>query len=197
MRFFKFNHNNSQERQWARATSVQPKSHQIAWQCSTCGRAAKYPSGIFDVTVEGGPLFPDFLGCGAYPFLIVSERVVRGWEQCGITSFRAIPVGITNGSGGHPGMLAPPKYYRIEVTGECRIDFTASGAVIKSICGRCGEMETDVPYIKTYYILEGSWDGSPLFRDHRFFPMVTFCTAEAKDLALNEHYTNLRFQPVT
>src|SRR5438045_2091664 len=111
MRFFKFNHNSSQDRQWALAVSIHATSHEVAWHCPLCGRAAKYPSGSFDLSIEGGSSFPDFLGCGAYPLLIVSERVVTAWEKGGITTFRAFPVGISSISESQVQRASAPKYF--------------------------------------------------------------------------------------
>lgn len=196
MRFFRFSHNSSQEREWARAVSIQPTSHEVAWHCELCGRAANFPSGSFDVKVEGGPWLPDFLGCGSHPLLIVSERVVSGWETRGIRSFRAFPVGISAVSESRVQLNSSLRYYRIQISGECRVNFLASGATITSICKLCGEVRTDVPYIRDYALLAGSWDGSPLFRDNRFFPNITFCSEEAKKIAEAERFTNIRFEPV-
>lgn len=194
MKFFEMTHNSPFEPKWVLAVKIHPTSSVIHWHCPMCGRAENVPSGSFDVNVEGGSSFPDFLGCGAYPLLIVSERVVTAWEKGGITTFRSFPVGISSISESLVQRASAPKYFRIEVSGECRIDFAASGAAIKTICSRCGEIETDVPYIKSFSILSGSWDGSPLFRDYRYFPRITFCSDKAKQIADAEHFSNVRFQ---
>ena len=39
-----------------------------------------------------------------------------------------------------------------------------------------------------------SWDGSALFRDHRLFPRVVFCTEAVKRLSKAEQHTNCRFE---
>jgi hypothetical protein len=41
---------------------------------------------------------------------------------------------------------------------------------------------------------EGSWDGSPLFRDVELFPSVNFCTSLVLDVAQQHGLTNFRFQ---
>src|SRR5262245_50566896 len=135
MQFYKFSSNSAIERKWTFAVYIHSTSPNIHWRCTACGRAAEYPSGSFDVTVEGGSGFPDILGCGSYPFLIVSESVVTGWEKCGITTFHSYPVNIASVLKSRVRKDEAPHYYRIEVNGECRVNFAASGAAIKTICG--------------------------------------------------------------
>jgi hypothetical protein len=196
MRFYNFSDNSPYERQWVRAASIHATSHIVHWYCSECGRAANYPAGSFDVMVEEGSAFPDFLACGAFPLLIVSERVLRDWEQAKFSSFRHFPVGIAEVSESQALKHLAPAYYRIEITGECMVDFARSGASIKSVCSRCATIDLGVPYIKKYRLLDGSWDGSPLFRDHRFFPSVSFCSEEVKQFVDLNRYTNVRFEPM-
>lgn len=193
MRIYNFGDNSSYESKWVRAATIHPTSHLIRWTCTECGSAESYPAGSFDVTVEEGSAFPDFLLCGEFPLLIVSERVLRGWEKANILSFRQFPVGIAEITDSKVLKHTAPAYYRLEITGQCMVDFTKSGAAIKSVCSRCGTIKLNVPYIEHYFLLDGSWDGSPLFRDHRFFPSVPFCTEEVKTFMERQRYTNLRF----
>src|SRR5438132_3177485 len=92
MLFYEFSDNSSYEKKWAFAVSIHPKSPVVIWRCPECGRAAHYPAGAFDVTVEGGSAFPDVLGCGAYPLLILSERVISLLKSAGISFFQESPV---------------------------------------------------------------------------------------------------------
>src|SRR5438105_1030015 len=145
MVFYELADNSEYEKKWAFAVSIHPKSHVVKWLCPECGRAAQYPAGSFDVTVEGGSRFPDFLGCGAYPLLIVSERAVSVFKGAGITCFQEYPVGVAAVQESRLRREEAPAYFRIEITGECMIDFAASGATIKTICERCGEIKTQPP----------------------------------------------------
>src|SRR5690349_3893057 len=67
MDFYEFSNNSIREPKWTYAASIHAMSHVVQWSCDECGRAADYPAGAFDVTLEGGDAFPDLLGCGAYP----------------------------------------------------------------------------------------------------------------------------------
>jgi predicted RNA-binding Zn-ribbon protein involved in translation (DUF1610 family) len=194
MLFYEFTDNSPYEKKWVFAPSIHPKSHVVKWSCPECGRAAQYPAGAFDVTVEGGSSFPDVLGCGAYPLLIVSERVLSVLKGAGICCFQYYPVGVTAVQESRVRRDEAPAYFRVEIAGECMIDFAGSGAAIKSVCARCGEVKTQPPMIRRFTIVEGSWDGCDLFRDRRYFPRVSFCTQKFVDLAKANGLTNCRFQ---
>ena len=53
------------------------------------------PVAGFNVSVETGKAYPDFLLCGAFPVLIVSERVVKDLHAADIRSFLAFPVKVS------------------------------------------------------------------------------------------------------
>jgi len=197
MNFYEFHDNSPFESKWTYAVKIHPTSHAFDWCCTACGRAQETPSGSFMVTVEGGTSYPDFLGCGAYPFLIVSDRVVAAWNKNGINVFRIFSVEVSHVLESQLKLTSAPKYYRVEICGECRVDFAESGASIQSICERCGEITIAIPYIKHFAILEGSWDGNALFRDQRYFPCVNFCTDLVKDICQSEGFSNVRFKALS
>ncbi len=194
MVFYEFGENSAFQKEWTFAVHIHPTSHLIRWNCTGCGRAANHPAGSFDVTVEGGRSFPDFLGCGAYPFLIVSERVLDILKGAAIKCFQEYPVRIAAVEDSGLRCEDAPLYFRLEIAGECMIDFGRSGAEIESVCSQCAAITLNVPYIKHFSLIDGSWDGSPLFRDRRYFPNVTFCTQDTKRLAGANRFTNVRFQ---
>lgn len=192
MAFYRLRNNSAHERSWMYAVSIRPTSPLVDWYCLDCGHSASYPSGSFDVVLEGGADYPDLLQCGAYPLLIVSDRVLEAWREAGIRSFQEYPVGIDSVES-VPQNPKPPRYYRVEITGTCMIDFSASGAAIKKHCRRCGEIETDPMVIPRFHVLEGSWDSQDLFRDQRYFPRVSFCTQKLVDVVRAHSLTNFRF----
>jgi hypothetical protein len=194
MLFYEVADNTAHEKKWTFAVGIHPKSHIVRWGCPDCGRGAQYPAGNFDVTLEGGSKFPDVLGCGAYPLLILSQRALKLFNSTGIGCFQQYPVGVAAVNGSHLRAEESPAYYRTEVTGECMIDFKASGARITSICERCGEIRTDPPIIRRFKIIEGSWNGCDLFRDHRYYPRVSFCTQRVVELAKAHGITNCHFE---
>jgi hypothetical protein len=163
----------------------------IQWKCLRCGRAASYPSGAFEVMLEGGSGFPDFLGCGAYPFLIVSERVITALRAAGVT-FQQHGVSVKSIRDSQLQLADAPTYFRIEATGQCWINLAASGIQIQGICEECGELQTRPPLIRRFTLLEGSWDGSDLCHDPRYFSRVYFASQRIADLSSNLKFTNCR-----
>jgi len=194
MTFYNLIDNTSYERKWTEAVSIHSLSRMIEWSCSDCGAATGYPAGSFDVTIEGGKAYPDFLGCGAYPLKIVSSRVIASWEQHGIGPFVKFPVGVAAALETKLSPKDAPQYFRIEIGGEIMVDVPGSGGQFTRFCTRCGTFMTEPMLIKKFAFHARSWDGSPLFRDHRLFPRVIFCTESVKRLAEAEHFTNCRFE---
>lgn len=194
MKYFEFRDNTAYEKQWTYAAHIEPRSRVVSWRCPECGRAASYPSGELDVVLEGGSGFPDFLCCGAYPLLIVSERVIRAWKDNGIECFLAYAVGIAGVEESEVKKELAPPYYRVEITGQCRIDVVRSGGRITRMCNRCAGFQTEPPVVRRMALFPGSWDGSDLFRDHVLFPRVTLCTARVADLMKRHGFRNLRLE---
>jgi hypothetical protein len=193
MSFYVLGDNTFSERRWTTAVSIHPRSHVVRWACPDCGRAETYPAGSFDATIEGGAAYPDILLCGAFPLLIVSESVVSSWNQNGIGPIVTYPVGIAAAINTELSVEESPQYFRVEVVGEAKVDIPASGGDVTEFCVRCGGFRTEPMLIRRKALLEGSWDGSPLFRDHCFYPSVIFCTDVVKKLAESENHTNFRF----
>jgi hypothetical protein len=141
MSYFELTNNSSYERDWAVAVSITPTSHLVKWHCLQCGRSDAYPAGSFDVVLEDGSKFPDFLSCGAYPLLIVSHRVISALEDAGVHTFHQFPVGVAAIQESGLRKESAPRYFRIEVTGGFMVDLLASGVTITGVCGRCGELD--------------------------------------------------------
>src|SRR5438128_7336670 len=118
--------NTSFEPKWTYAWRIKPTSHEVRWTCDECYRAASYPAGTFDLFLEGGSDYPDFLRCGAYPLFIVTKRVASAFTKAGISSFVQYPLQIAEIQESRVKKELAPEYVRIEVTGECRVDPVAS-----------------------------------------------------------------------
>jgi hypothetical protein len=164
-----------------------------------CGAVEHYPRGAFDVIVEGGTKYPDILGCGAYPFLIVSEVVIKVWQQAEITCFHTYPVGIAEVKAKKLRDVAQPQYFRVEIDGKCEIDLIASGVKLIRVCPECHRVieRPTLPHERSYRIKPDSWDGCPIFRDSVLYPRVSFCTQKLLNLAGQHRFTNFRFEPMT
>jgi hypothetical protein len=164
--------------------------------CKNCGHVEHYPSGAFDVNLEGGSEYPDALGCGAYPFLIISERVVDDWNQAGIDNYLTYPVRISSIDSADITNKLPPNYWRIEMNGTCSIDLLSSGLVNADYCAICGNLRTGESQITGFIMEADSWDGSDLFRDKNQFPRINFCTMRILELAKKKTHSNFRFEPM-
>lgn len=196
--FYTFTDNSAHTRGYAWAARIVPRSPMVHRVCTTCGAIEHYPSGAFDVIIESGSTYPDVLGCGAYPFLIVAERVVAAWRAAGVTSFHTFPVGVAAVTARRLRNVAPPGYVRIELDGSCQIDLLASGIAVARICPECHRvLERPVLSHQRRFIMKpGSWDGSPLFRDALLYPHVSFCTRLILEIARDHQLTNFRFEPM-
>jgi hypothetical protein len=195
--FYTFRHNSFHTRGFTWAWNIVPRSEMHFRECSECGTVEEYPSGAFDVVVEGGTKYPDILGCGAYPFLIVSEAVITAWHAANITCFHSYPVGIAEVKAKKLREVVPPLYFRVEIDGTCQIDLSASGVKLVSICPQCGHIiEDPSSYEHGYQMVPGSWDGCALFRDPIVYPRVSFCTGEVLRIAGQHRFSNFRFEPM-
>ncbi len=184
------------ESKWTRACSIKPSSHNIRWSCDECLAAVTYPAGSFELILEGGSDYPDFLLCGAYPLFIVSERVAVAFRKACVSSFMEYPLTIAGIQNTSLTREEAPNYLRLEVTGECRVDPLASGATARQVCTRCGRLQTEPAILKAFRLFQGSWDGSHLFRDHVFFPRVVFCTEGLANLIRTEGFTNASLEKI-
>ena len=192
--YYKFQHNTLAHPGFTWAVSIYPiRSDVIHYTCPQCGSTKHYPSGSFDVILEGGNKYPDILGCGAFPFLIVSEKTIRGWNEAGVCCFHTHDVGIAEVKSSRLEKLVAPQYFRVEIDGSCQIDIEASGAKIVKFCPECFHLVTRPTVLKNYHIAQNSWDGSALFRDPIYYPRVNFCTKTVVEISTQKRLTNFQF----
>lgn len=194
--FYVFWDNTFSNRGFAWAASIHPRSEVIHQICPKCGSVKYYPKGAFDVTLEKGSKYPDVLGCGAYPFLIVSDKVIKAWQDAGVCCFHVYDVKVANIKFAKLQDLPAPQYNRVEIDGSCRIDLEASGAKVVKFCPECQHLVTHPPVLNSFRMESGSWDGSSLFRDQLYYPMVSFCTETIINIAYQYRLTNFRFEPM-
>ncbi len=191
-----FGDNTFTNRGFAWAASIHPRSEIVHEICPKCGSVKHYPKGDFDVTLEKGSKYPDILGCGAYPFLIVSGKVIKAWQEENVSSFHTYIVNIARIKSVKLKELPAPQYYRVEIDGHCQIYLEASGAKVKKYCLKCNHFETIPTLLKKFSILSDSWDGNALFRDENLYPRVSFCTETIVKIATKYRLTNFRFEPM-
>ena len=171
--------------------------------CEVCGVESYRADGPISVLLEPGKgvEWPDVLGCGAYPFFIVSARVLEIWQDEGVGSFPHHRVDILPP---FPGKIAtpPPEYCWIDGSKMrgAAIDFDASGFVGVRFCPGCGNRTDDVgaTYDRRrsgtwpFQIVAGSWNGAKLFTTD-LSPTKFFCTQDVLHSAARHRLTNFRF----
>lgn len=162
--------------------------------CDICGQGPDGAPRSLDVVITKGSKYPDILGCGAFPYLIVSERTVLSWRAQGKGGFDIYPVTIVEVRPKRLQSEKPPEYFRVELRGSCSVDVEASGFVAGAVCDRHHRVRVkQVVLWPATQLVPGSWDGSDLFRDPIHFPRVTFCTRRLADICLAAGLKNFRF----
>lgn len=194
--FYEFGNNSAYNRSFTVAWRIHPRSEMHYHECPECGIAEEFPRGAFDVDIEGGTKYPDILGCGAYPFLIVSESVVMAWQEAEITCFHKFPVGIAEIKSRKLREVQPPRYWRVEIDGGCKIDLPASGVEVIRFCPECHHLETRPSLVRGFQMVSESWDGCPIFRDGELYPRVNFCNEKVLEIARQHRFSNFRFEPM-
>lgn len=172
--------------------------------CGVCGVAPLVAEGDIDVTLEPrkGRAWPDVLGCGAYPFFIVSGRAVEAWGEDGVGAF---PLHRVNLLPPFPEQLRArpaPDYFWLDGAAMrgASLDFEASGFVGVRFCPGCGNRtdDTRATYERRraqtwpFEFVPGTWAGAKLFTTD-LAPTKFFCTEEVLESAARHRLTNFRF----
>jgi hypothetical protein len=179
---------------------------QIA-QCTTCNRTIREPQGDFEAILdaEKGTKWPDVLGCGHWPLLIVSAQVVSAWELEGAGCFPHKKVEFLDPLPRKLVGTTPPPYYWIDgakLRGAL-IDFDASGFVGVAFCRECGTRSHNISAtfkrqhssVWPFVFRPSTWTGSNLFTTD-ISAAKFFCTDKLVEIATKYRFTNFRFIPV-
>lgn len=179
------------------------------YRCRLCAspRSLMYAAG----PVEGfcdrkkGVKWPDILGCGHYPFFILSERAISAFSAEGIGELPHHAVLVQPPLPKKVAALPVPRYFWIDgkkMRGAL-LDFEESGFVGVQFCAECGTRTDDISAtydrqhsrVYPYAFRSGTWNGANLFTtdlSHCSF----FCTEAVLDCARKHKLTNFRFIPV-
>lgn len=173
--------------------------------CKTCGANICYPGGciIANLAPHRISRWPDVIGSGAYPLLIVSNRAkqlvtIKGLAPesvFGSVKFSSIPDGST----------PPPIYFWVdgrELIGAA-VDFEKSGFVDVRFCTECGNRTDNVSatYQKRrelgspYIFKSGSWMGHNLFTTD-VSPTLFFASEELVHLFKVNNLKNFEFDKI-
>jgi hypothetical protein len=174
--------------------------------CNTCGSEGLLRPGKIEVTLDRhkGTVWPDVLGCGAYPLFIVSGRVLQAWEAELSFAPETYEVKVVGKLPKKLGSSRPPDYHYVngKTLEGVKMDFAASGYVDIEICPECGTLSynigaTDKKQNRNKYphvFLKDSWAGKDLFTPEHW-PYVFFCTEKLLQCATKFKLTNFRFTP--
>ncbi len=197
MQFYKLTNNSIYSRGWTWAWSLIPRLDTISSVCDVChiGRLypGRYPERSLGVAVEGGTKYPDVLGCGSYPLLIVSAQVIADWKKNDVSGYREFLLTVTKSQGKKIEVVTPPQYFHIEVSGRCLLDLEAMGVDITYQCPKCGYTRKNPTNGFPFIVRQETWDGSDLFISE-LFPQSVFCTQKVFDLAASNRRTNFCFK---
>ena len=172
--------------------------------CDACGVKQLVAAGDIDVTLEPrkGSAWPDVLGCGAYPFFIVSARVIEAWEEDRIGPYPHHRINVLPPFPEQLRARSSPEYFWLDGAGMrgALLDFVASGFVGVRFCPQCGNRTEDIgaTYERRrskdwpYEFIPDTWTGAKLFTTD-LSPTKFFCTDDVLQSAARHGLTNFRF----
>jgi hypothetical protein len=152
-----------------------------------------------------GVQWPDVVGCGHFPFFILSERALRAFSAAGIGDLPHHPVLIQPPLPKKLAAAPAPRYFWLDgqkMRGALP-DFEASGFVGVQFCPECGTRTDDISAtfqrqhsrVYPYALQAETWSGSHLFTTD-LSPCAFFCTQAVVECAREHQLTNFRFIPV-
>jgi hypothetical protein len=176
----------------------------VVYRCNSCARTLHGADGPIEAELDPrkGARWFDVVGCGAFPLLVVSERVVNAWQTENLGDLPCHPLTLLPPFPPKLRGIDPPKYYWIDgarLRGAL-LDFDASGFVDVEFCPECGTRSDDVRKTSQlqlsrpwpYVLRQGSWTGLPLFTTD-LSDTAFFCTDVLVSLAARHRLTNFRF----
>jgi hypothetical protein len=206
-RFFSVDHNSFYKRSFPWIQRLGAGFCQV-YLCGRCAcapaRSIMYADGPVEAFLESekGVKWPDVIGCGHFPFLILSERALRAFSAEGVGDFPHHAVLIQPPLPKRLVGSDPPRYLWLDgqkMRGAL-MDFEASGFVDVRFCPECGTRTDNIgatsarqhSRVCPYAFRSGTWDGSNLFTtdlSHCSF----FCTEAVVSCAHKHKLTNFRF----
>jgi len=142
--------------------------------------------------IEGKGKLPDTLLCGHYPLTIVSDKVLKAWENEGVTGYESFPVKLVNSEQIE---IDDQQYHNITIMGRAELDFSKMGVTITNICDVCGGVE----YNKETWefgpaiIKENSYDNSDLFVCKHFIS-APLCSLKVLKIVYESKLSNFYFE---
>lgn len=177
-----------------------PRLATISKRCDVCNKGrlypGRYPERALDARVADGISYPDILGCGSYPFFIISEVTLLLLKHYGVESFQSFPMNVIQATGSTIKTITPPQYHHLQIAVGCEVDFPAMGASVLEHCPKCFFTRFDSPYNFSYdrpfVVKESSLRGYDLFISE-FLPCIPICTSRLRDIVEQSYGTNFKF----
>ena len=139
---------------------------------------------------EKGKRYPDALA-NISNLIIISDRVLQGFYDHGVTGFTPFPIVIGARSKKLQDVI-PPVYWHLRVDGRCELDLDEMGVVVTEHCKRCYYSYLEKASGYGYAVKDGSWDGRDLFisplNDRK-----KFCSPRLFELVKEFQWTNFEF----
>jgi len=204
-RFFSVGHNSLSKRgfPWIQQLGKGFREFYLCKQCPA-ERSIMYAAGPVEAfcDLNKGVRWPDVIGCGHFPFLIMSERALRAFAAEGIGKFPQHAVLIQSPLPKRLALRPAPRYFWLDgqkMRGAL-LDFDASGFVGVQFCPECGTRTDNISAtfqrqhsrVYPYAFRSDTWNGSHLFTtdlSHCAF----FCTEALAQCARKHQLTNFRF----
>jgi len=192
------------------AYRVRSETERTRFRCEGCRISEEYYEGSADVEVQDGAKWTDRIGGdgAGRARLIISDRVLEGLLEYGITGFRAYPVSFSKISSARLRKLSRPNYHILTV--EQGIEFEQSfRADIPNewLCPNCKALKREAPQEYRDFIYNeiqwqrrltpilNSWSGLDIFRGHNG-PAGFYCSEKVLELAHERGWTNFRFNMI-
>lgn len=180
MPLYSITDNTIEETQWTWAIEALPRLAAISERCDVCHRGrlypGPYPERALDAEVEDGTSYPDILGCGSYPFFIISEVTLLHLKSCSVESFQPFPLNIIQATGSIIETVNPPQYHHLKIAVGCELDFPAMGVSVLEHCPKCYFSRFDPSSDFDLVVKENSLCGYDLFVSE-FLPCIAICTS--------------------
>lgn len=205
IKFYRVSHNTFGTRGFPWIGTIS-KGIKYSHRCYKCGGVKTYAEGDITGILEKakGIKWPDVLGCGHFPFFIISSRVLEAFDKEQLLSFPYHRVFIEKPYPKRLDEQCMPEYYWIDgpkMFG-AELDFEASGFVDNKFCSVCGIRTDNIERTFdlqdkgfSYVFKKGTWNG-----DHLFTTDISrtrfFCTDRILDCAKKYKLTNFKFIPI-
>lgn len=192
--FFRISDRTTWQKQYAWSDAI---ARHVTSPCSGCGRDISHSRGPVHADIEAGREWPDAMGSGFEPMLMVSQRVADDLNAVGASGYDAEPVIIREIRPKPLRVIPSPQYYCLFVKGGIDVDLESAGIRVTSYCPVCFATEPRIyPPPGQFMPMADTWDGSDLFGMRNWPCSRVLCTFKIVELARSRMWTNFEFEPM-